>query len=352
MGPRIGLTDFIVVDTSRMKISVRTLSCCVALVALFTTGSAAQHVSAPPAEIDFGRVLRGTPVEQEIVIENSGDAPVHLTQARLTPPLIAAALPGTIAPGGKGTLRFRLDTSRLQGLYEGMIALAESPTSEPASVIKVHGFVVPLLEFQPGPAVFLSVTRGEAKEQAVELVNHDKTPVTITDVMPSSDKVSARVETIENGRRYRVVVRARGDLAAGRYTEQIALKTSSAAVPRLALQANTLVHDRVYTFPDSIDLGALPIGQLRANANMAKMLAQRLMVYSTGAKTFVVKASTDVPGLELAAERGAAGDRWQIMATLKSDQVRVGALAGHITIETNDKEVPKLVVPVSGSILP
>ena len=334
-----------------MKISVRTLSCCFALLAMLATGSAAQQKSPPPPEVDFGRVLRGTPVEQEIVIENNGDAPVHLTQARLTPPLIASALPGTIAPGSKGTLKFKLDTSRLQGLYEGMIALAESPTSEPASVFKVHGFVVPLLEFQPGPAVFLTITRGEAKEQAIELVNHEKTPVTITSVVPSSDKVSARVETVEDGRRYRVVVRVRGDLAAGRYTEQIALKTSSAAVPRLALQANALVHDRVYTFPDTIDLGDLPIGQLRASSNMAQVLGQRLMVYSTGAKAFVVKASTDVPGLQLAAERGPMGDRWQITATLKSDQVRVGALTGRITIETNDKEFPRLVVPVSGSIL-
>jgi hypothetical protein len=334
-----------------MKIPVRTLSCCVGLVALLATGSAAQQKPAPPSEIDFGRVMRGTPVEQELVIENNGDAPVHLTQARLTPPLVATALPGTIAPGGKGTLKFRLDTSRLQGLYEGMIALAENPTSEPASMLKVHGFIIPLLEFQPGPAVFLSVTKGEAKEQAVELVNHDKTPVTITEVVASSDKVTARLETLEQGKRYRVIVRARGDLAPGRYTEQIALKTSSATAPRLALQANALVHNRVYTFPDSIDVGSLPIRQLRGHADVAKTLAQRLMVYSAGAKTFDVKASTDVPGLALAAERGSTGDRWQITATLKSDQLRVGTIAGHITIETNDKEFPRLVVPVSGSIL-
>lgn len=85
---------------------------------------------------------------------------------------------------------------------------------------------------------------------------------------------------------------------------------------------------------------------------MAKTLAQRLMVHSTRAKAFVVKASTDIPGLELTSQRGPAGDRWQIVATVKPNQVRGGAIAGHITVETNDKEFPKLVVPVSGSILP
>jgi hypothetical protein len=174
----------------------------------------------------------------------------------------------------------------------------------------------------------------------------------ITDVTSGSDKVSARVETIEKGKRYRVVVGVRPDLAPGRYTDQIVVKTSSRSVPTLALQANTLVHDRVYTFPESIDVGAIPIGQLRATANLAKTLAQRLMVYSTGAKNFVVKASTDVRGLELTAERGPAGDRWQITATLRADQVQVGKIEGHLTIETNDREFPKLVVPVSGSILP
>jgi hypothetical protein len=304
------------------------------------------------AEVDFGRVLRGTPVEQELVIENNGDAAVHLTQARMTAPLVATALPGTIAPGAKGTLRFRLDTSRLQGLYEGMIALAESPTSEPASVLKVHGFIVPHLEFQPGPAVFLSASKGESKEQAVELVNHDATPVTITDVVAPAERVTARIETIEQGKRYRVVVRTRPDAARGRHADEIVLKTSSAATPRLVLQANTLVHDRVYTFPESIDLGALPIAQVRKSPDMLKTLAQRLMVSSTGAKDFVVKASTDIPGLDLSAQRAPAGDRWQITATLKPDQVRTGSIAGHITLETNDREYPTLTVPVSGSIIP
>jgi len=125
----------------------------------------------------------------------------------------------------------------------------------------------------------------------------------------------------------------------------------SASLPRPGVDA--LAHSGTLAInPQVAGCVWLPIGQLRASSNVAKTLAQRLMVYSTGAKVFAVKASTDIPSLELTSQRGPAGDRWQIVATVKPDQIRAGAIAGHITVETNDKEFPKLVVPVSGSILP
>jgi hypothetical protein len=305
----------------------------------------------PAGEFDFGRVLRGTAVEHEFVIENNGAQPVHLTQARMTPPLTATALPGTIAPGKSGTLRLRLDTARLQGLFEGTIALAETPTAAPASILQVRGFIVPPIELIPGPALFLSATRGESSRQSIELVNHEATPLAITDVVHTSDHFTTRIDAIEAGRRFRLTLQSKPDAPAGRHSDRIILKTSSPTTPTLAVQANTLIHDRVYTFPDSVDMGALPLTQVRANPAMLKTLAQRLMVYSAGATDFAVRATTDVPGLRLSAERSAAGDRWQITATLNAD-VSAGPIAGQITIETNDREFPRIAVPVTGSILP
>jgi hypothetical protein len=74
------------------------------------------------------------------------------------------------------------------------------------------------------------------------------------------------------------------------------------------------------------------------------------MVYQVGGTDFKATFSTDVPGLHVSAARGPNGDRWQ--ATITADStVSAGPIHGSIVVETNDQEFPRLLVPVTGTIL-
>jgi hypothetical protein len=75
------------------------------------------------------------------------------------------------------------------------------------------------------------------------------------------------------------------------------------------------------------------------------------MVYRKGTSDFEAEASTAASHLTLSAERGPAGDRYEITVRLTPEAIKAGPIAGTIVIDTNDPEFPRLEVPVSGAFL-
>lgn len=305
------------------------------------------------AAFDFGRVPRGAIVEHAFRIRNDGSGPLRVLRASMTPPLAATALPTVVPPGQEASLRFRLDTGSLQGLFEGAILVALEGSSPSTVQLTFQGFVVPPVELVPGPTFFVSAQRGTVRQQSIEVVNHETTPLRIHGIAHASAVFDAVLETLEPGRHYRLTVSTKPQAPLGRHTEGIVLHTSSTISPRLGLRVNTFVHERIYAFPDTVDLGGLPLGRLQATPGLRAALTQQLVVHSPGNSDLMVTVNTDLPMLALAPARAQTGDRWQIAIALDPDRVvGPGPIRGHITIDTNDPELSRLVVPVTGTILP
>src|SRR5262249_46801637 len=150
------------------------------------------------------------------------------------------------------------------------------------------------------PAFFISASKGIPQAASLEIVNHEREPLALE--LPRSAPLGARLETLEPGQRFRLSVNVPADAPAGRKSERLELKTSNPRKPALLIGLNTIVHERVYTFPDTLDLGAGG--------------SQTLMVYQTGGSDFKVETRTDVPGLTVNAERGPQGDRVQLSVAL------------------------------------
>src|SRR5439155_22138811 len=117
-------------------------------------------------------------------------------------------------------------------------------------------------------------------------------------------------------------------------------------------EANTLLRERVYAFPEAVDMGTIRLADVAARPTLLDQAAQTLMVYQDGGKDFRLQVRSTVQCVRLQAERGPAGDRYQITATLAGDRLRPGPITGEISIETNDSEFSKVSVPIIGSIVP
>ena len=78
----------------------------------------------------------------------------------------------------------------------------------------------------------------------------------------------------------------------------------------------------------------------------------KMMVYRKGTSAFEVGLTSDLDELDIRAQRGPLGDRWQATITVKRALLKPGPLKGTIRIETNDPEFPVLIVPVAGLVLP
>lgn len=311
----------------------------------------APKAAIPEAEFTFKRVISGSVIEHDFVVKNEGSAPLRILNVKMTPPLLVTRMPREIAPGGEGTIHFKLDTASLAGQFRGaMLVVLNDPDLREAS-LTFEGQVVPAVELSPLPAFYVSAQRGQVTQSSIEIVNHEPEPLHIERVEHPTGRFTTTLETLDAGQRYRLTLHLKPDGPGGRSTETILVTTSSKVRPILKIAANTFLHERVYTFPDAIDLGALPIDAIRRNPKVLEQTAQTLMIYQADGSDFEAQLSTDVPACELKAVRGPKRDRYQATVTLIADELKPGPIKGSILIRTNDPQFPTLTVPVSGWIL-
>jgi hypothetical protein len=325
----------------------------VLLLAPLSVALAAEALKAviPETRFAFGRVLRGTAIEHEFVVRNEGAAALRIQGVRATAPLRLGRMPALIAPGAELKLRVHLETSKLSGPFEGEILLSLNDPALPEARLLFEGRVVPPIELSPRSAFFVAARRGERRQAAIEIINHEPEPLRVESVEHPRERFATKMETVEEGRRYRLSLILNPDGPGGKKTEDILVKTSSRTAPALRISANTHLRERVYTFPDAVDLGALRLADIQADPGLLQRTAQTLMVYRFGGADFRVTLRTDLPVLDLKWERGPTGDRYQTTVTLIGEKLQVGPIRGSIVIETNDAEFPSLTVPVTGFII-
>jgi hypothetical protein len=320
-------------------------------VALVLCLSAALHAQAPtiterPSSFEFGTVTQGTLVTHVFVLRNPSTVPLRILGVNLSPGLRIAGFPAQVGPNQRIDLPVSVSTSGMRGPYSAELRLRLDDPGRPEAVFALAGIVVPAIEFRPYAAFFVTGGRQTPAHASIEIVNHQKAPLRITSLEYPRERFDARLESIDAGSRYRLTITLRTDAAAGVREDVIQLHADDGRVLRVA--ANTRLRERVYTFPDDVDLGTIPHSLLDDDGG--DLPAQTLMVYQVGGGDFQARFTTDIKGLAIAAERGPKGDRWQATVTLERSAAAPGPIQGHIVVETNDPEFPRLVVPVKGSV--
>lgn len=318
--------------------------------------SVAAGAEAPKAvfretRFDFGRAMYGSVVEHDFRVKNEGSSTLKIEKASMTPPLLVTRMPRELAPGGEGLIHFKLDTAALGGPFKGQITIFLNDPDLREAGLSFEGVVIPPVEVSPLPAFFVSSLRGKEASSSVEIINHEPQLLRIAKIEHRTERFTTVLETLQPGQRYKLTLILKPDGPSGRKTEPITVETSSEAQPTLEITANTFLHERVYTFPDSVDFGAIPISQIRKNPGLLSMLAQTLMVYREGGSDFRATLRTDLPAVKLKWERGPKGNRYQATIAVDPDKVHVGPYKGLLLIDTNDPAFLKLTVPISGEIL-
>lgn len=307
--------------------------------------------SCAECQFNFGTIVQGAVLEHQFPLRNDGNQPLHIAGVQLSPPLQLAKMPAVIPAKGIAMLKLSMDSSNLEGEFSGqLIVMLSDPLAKPR-VYSLAGKIAPSIEILPLPAFFVSTSKGVAKSATLEIVNHQREPIDLRIKSPPAVNYQMKLQAVEPGKRFRLTITVPANAPAGRTGGNLELKSSSAARPIIQIGVNTNVHERVYTFPDSVDFGRLAMSELRSGKVAQLGAVQTLMVYQTGGKNFGLKASASLRGMGLAAERGPQGDRVQITASLIANKVQPGPIRGTIKLQTNDPEFATLTVPVTGEIV-
>jgi hypothetical protein len=204
------------------------------------------------------------------------------------------------------------------------------------------------LEFIPFRGVVVATEAGSTGKASIEIINQDARPLDIAAIEHSSERFTAALETMEPGRHYRLTVTFEGKGPDGKVAEWLYFKANG---EKVGIPVHTEILPRVYAFPKSVDMGKFDLSHIKGNPQTARTVAQILMVYRKNTTGFEIEVTSDIPFLKIDSEQGPDGDRWENTLWLDSERVQPGEIDGTIFIETNDPEVPKLEVPVSGVLL-
>jgi hypothetical protein len=136
---------------------------------------------------------------------------------------------------------------------------------------------------------------------------------------------------------------------AGRTADTLTLVTSSRSHPFLQIRSNTILNERVHTFPDAIDLGPISAAILKAHRKAhpeeLQALTKQVMVYQEGGNDFRISAATDVPFLHASTSLAQLKDRYEVRLSVVPERLKAGPTTGVLVIDTNDPEFPRLTIP-------
>lgn len=298
--------------------------------------------------IRLGKVTPGAKVERVVEYHNPFDRPLALHTIQLTPPLSARNITPEVPPGGVGQFTLVMEDDRTFGPFEGVVRINFHNTRESLE-FTVDALILPPVEFRPYPAFFVATEQGQPEQATVEIINHQAQPLLISGATHQSDRFKLEVETLEPGKRYEVTLTLSAEYVGEKRSEPIYLLTGEDQRKKMKLQANTWIRESVYTYPEKLDMGRLPVHVTHSQEHL-EALAQTLMVYKKGSSDFDIDVSTDLDYLDIQVEKGPDGDRFELTVFLKADQIKLGEISGEIHISTNDPEVPVLRVPVEGSV--
>jgi len=210
------------------------------------------RIVVPYTGFDFGDVYKGEVVSQIFVIKNEGDADLNLEFTA------ACACESTtsdrVIPAGKeGKAQIELDTSSQAGVTKKFAILHTNDPDKPdimlylsANVLTspiggaVSGvalrqgkYVGPLFV---GPATFWGFRAISGKSgRMVFDISADKTPVKITRVEGHHDLLVTRLESVQEGKTYKLIIESTSNAPPGSYNSEFILITDSPVLPRLPI---------------------------------------------------------------------------------------------------------------------
>lgn len=188
------------------------------------------EVSVTPAVYDFGTVNLFAAIHPKFELTNSGEGPLKLGKMTASRNEIYPKVgKQVLQPGESTVLEFEYKLGSQRGRHEYTVNVATNDPLQRELKLQVTGEAVPLIVTDPHPLV-IPRTEGEAAVGTVMVTTKKDVPFQIVGSKTSGKHVSVKIEPVEEGRQYKVIVTVQkdADIQQGkrkRFSEWVHLQT-------------------------------------------------------------------------------------------------------------------------------
>ncbi len=214
---------------------------------------------------NFGTVARAAKVDHVFEMTNPFEETIHIAAVRAscgcsTPTIMK----DNLATWEKGGIHVRYNTRTFTGRRSATITVIIDKPYYAEVQLHVKGYIRSDVVIHPGVVQFDSIDEGSIAERIVSVSYAGRSDWQIVDVQ--SGNTNFEVELDETRRQagrvdYRLLVRAKGSLAAGYFNDQLVLVTNDRRATQVPLRVEGNVIPRLTVSPASLYLGVVMPGQ-------------------------------------------------------------------------------------------
>lgn len=223
-----------------------------ALPRLTVPGPPAPSAIVPFTSFSFGDVYTGEVISQIFVIKNDGDADLLIKDFKGDCGCTVTRFDRVIPPGKQGTADIEVQTISQSGLINKTATLHTNDPERPTIIFTIvanvlkgapqrQGKYIGPIFLSPGSQAAMYALSG--KKAATELlVTAGADPVKVLRVESGTKNFAARVEVVEAGKSYKILVESLPIETGGLYTDQLRIITDNPTLPAFSVDVSLRVY--------------------------------------------------------------------------------------------------------------
>ncbi|MBP7829032.1 MAG: DUF1573 domain-containing protein [Kiritimatiellae bacterium] len=295
----------------------------------------APKIACAEANWNFGDQVNTQTLEHVFTLRNEGNATLLIGNVRPTCGCTVAQLStSSIEPGGEATLTAKLDLRGRSGGQIKQIRVESNDSTQSPFVLSMTGSAVAEVSVNP-PNLFLGRLRAESiVTAAVEIVAAPSTPLRVTGATSDNAAVSATTETVEEGRRYRLVIQTRPPLSIGHFLGRITVTTDHpGAYSTLSVTVTGVTGGGLTVAPSEIVIGSGDV----------QPLTRHIVLHSPDNVPFSLLGVEVPPGVNATVfPMGNSGYRVQVDNLSAAPELN----GAEIRVRTSVEEMPMAAIPI------
>lgn len=240
-------------------------------------------------------------------------------------------------PKSKGRILVEFHAMALSGAIQKTIAVHTNDPAQPVTTFTLQGVVKQVLEATPSVAVMTSSGRQpQDLSSVIRIINHTDQPITLQNPASDHKQFRPRLETITEGKEFRLTVSVLTPLPADMNHASITLATSSPEMPVITIPAVVLTTPELIVHPP----------QLFLSAPTSEPYLISIRNQSPDPIT-VTNATCDASGSVVTIREITAGKEFELSVRFPKDLVAPSGNTYTVAADTSSPGNRKITIPVS-----
>lgn len=179
---------------------------------------------------------------------------------------------------------------------------------------------------------------------AVFVINNDGPQLLHLTGATTDGVFTAKIETVEEGKRWMVTASSSAGLKPGAYADTIRVATDSREFPELRMQLEAAVEPAVIAMPSSLNFGVLPISNPDYDVSRTGKFIFIRQAHGGGLE--IRKMSSTLPFVKTEVQDDVKGQSYRMLITFDKEKLTAGEHSGKIVLELNNPDTPRIEIPV------